>query len=424
MITLDHIELTRFFLSIVLLLFSALFFGSLFQKFKLPKVIGEIFGGFILGYGVLGYLMPDVFNWIFNAYHYQGKLISILSWFGLIFLMFISGFEIERAYSSDDKKTVLALLIGATIIPFIAGWVIPEYYDFTPFIGVKNNIFALKIIIALAVAVTSIPVISKIFIDLNIIHTRFAKIVIGTATIQDIVLWIAVSIATGIVINENINSINIVYTVIITLIFFLISLFLMPGILEFSLKTRFNLLIKSSIYGYGLFICFLFVVIASVLNVNIVFGALLAGVIIGKLPAEKFSSFKKSIKDISLGFFVPVYFAVVGLKLDVINHFNFNFFLFFLIFSSLFEIVGTFTAAKLNKKKFLSSLNFAIAMNTRGGPGIVLATIAYDLGIINQTFFGVLVLIAIITSLISGFWFKFVLNKGWSLLETEILYHN
>jgi Kef-type K+ transport system membrane component KefB len=108
---------------------------------------------------------------------------------------------------------------------------------------------------------------------------------------------------------------------------------------------------------------------------------------------------------------------VVGLKLDIINHFDLRFFIFFLLFTTLFESFGTFTAAKIINKDFLTSFNFSVAMNTRGGPGIVLATIAFDLGIINQTFFVVLVLIAIITSLLAGFWFRYVLNKNLPLMR-------
>ena len=73
--------------------------------------------------------------------------------------MFISGFEIERSFSKGDKKIIIALLLGSTLIPFAAGWLVPQFYDFTPFLGVKGNPLALKIIIAIAVAVTSIPVI-------------------------------------------------------------------------------------------------------------------------------------------------------------------------------------------------------------------------------------------------------------------------
>ena len=415
--SLSNLELTRFFFAIVLLLVSALWFGYVFKKFKLPKVIGEIVGGLVLGPTFLGFLAPSAYDWIFKASSEEGKLISIIYWVGLILLMFVSGFEIERSFTKGDKKIIVAILLGSTIIPFTAGWLAPGYYDFSPFLGVKGNMLALKIIIAIAVAVTSIPVISKIFIDLKIMNTRFARIVLATATIHDILLWVALAIATGLVSTSSISTSGIASTVLITFAFFGVAIFVMPRLIKYSNTLRYNLLIKSSVSGYTLFICFFFAAIASILDVNIVFGAFLAGVVVGMMPNEKFGKVKENIKEFSLSFFIPIYFAVVGLKLDLIHHFDIIFFLGFLLFATIFQTFGTLLATKLIKKDWLSSFNLAVAMNTRGGPGIVLATVAFDMGIINETFFVTLVMIAILTSLLAGYWFKLLLTKGWPLLK-------
>ncbi|MAU01602.1 MAG: sodium:proton exchanger [Anaerolineaceae bacterium] len=418
-ITLTEFELTRFFFAIVVLLVFAHSLGYLFHRYKLPRVIGEILGGLLLGPSVLGYFAPGIHNWLFNAYEGEGRLISIIYWFGLVLLMFISGFEMQKTFNRGDRKILAALVLGATVIPLIAGWFATSIYDFSPYIGVKNNMLALQIVIAVAVAVTSIPVISKIFIDLKIINTRFAKIVLTTATVQDVLLWIALAIATGLVSTVAVSVSGIISTTLITILFFGLTLFAMPQLIKLVNNLRYNLLIKSSVSGYVLFICFLFSAIASILNVNIVFGAFLAGIVIGLMPDKTFEKEKKHIKEISLAFFIPIYFAIVGLKIDLIHHFDLRFFLGFLLFSTLFETLGTLLAAKLIKIDNLSSFNFAVAMNTRGGPGIVLATIAFDLGIINQTFFVTLVLIAIITSLMAGYWFRYLLARGWPLLSAD-----
>lgn len=416
-ITLSNLELTRFFFAVVLLLVFSHFFGYAFHKYKLPKVIGEIFGGFLLGPTVLGHFFPQAHYWLFSAFAGEGKLISLIYWFGLILLMFVSGFEIQKRYSGEDKRIVGAVIFGATVIPFLAGWIAPYIYDFSGYLGPKNNMLALQIVIAVAVAVTSIPVISKIFIDLNILHSRFAKVVLAAATIQDIILWIALAIATGLVSAAAISFTGIASSVLITIAFFILTIAIMPKAVHFGNTLKYNLLIKSSAAGYVLFICFLFSALASILNVNIVFGAFLAGIVIGLMPNEKFEREKNHIKEIGLAFFIPVYFAIVGLKLDLIRHLDLGFLLWFLLFSSGFEISGTMIAAKIIKKDWLSSLNLGVAMNTRGGPGIVLATVVFDLGIINETFFVALVLAAIITSLIAGYWFRYVLSKGWELLK-------
>lgn len=167
--TLNNLELGRLFFAIVLLLVSAHTFGYLFQRLKLPRVIGEIFGGVLLGPTILGNFFPTAADWIFNAFQVEGKLISMISWFGLVLLMFISGFEVQKSFDRKDRRIIIATLLGSTTIPFLAGWLAPSFHDFSPYMGSKSNLLSLKIIVGITVAITSIPVISKIFIDLDII---------------------------------------------------------------------------------------------------------------------------------------------------------------------------------------------------------------------------------------------------------------
>ena len=268
-------------------------------------------------------------------------------------------------------------------------------------------------------AITSIPVISKIFIDLGILNTTFAKIVLATATLHDVVLWVALAIATGLVSASVISFSGIASTVLITIFFLGVSLLVMPQLVRVSSGMRYNFLMRSSATAFILFVCPLFSAAASILKVNIVFGALLAGMVIGVVPHEQFSKAKENIKEISLAFFVPIYFAIIGLRLDLVYHFDILFSLLYLLFATAIAVLGTLLAIKLAREDWLSSFNLAVAMNARGGPLIVLATVALELGIINQTFFATLVLTALITSLLAGSWFKYVISKGWPLLNGE-----
>ncbi len=76
-------------------------------------------------------------------------------------------------------------------------------------------------------------------------------------------------------------------------------------------------------------------------------------------------------------------------------------------------------AAKLAGFKNLDVVNLAITSNARGGPGIVLASVAFDAGIINSGFYTTLVITAIVTSQVAGVWLNYVLTKGWPLLSTD-----
>jgi len=415
-ISLSNLELTRFFIALVLLLLTAHLLGFLFYELKLPRVIGEILGGLLLGPTVLGYFSPETQNWVFGAFPSEGKLLSLISTFGLILLMLVSGFEIQRSFSREDRKIATAFLLGATLVPFIIGMLTPQLYNLSAYSGPNGNGISLAIIVGIGVSVTSIPVISKIFIDLRIINTRFAKIVLTIATIEDVIQFGALAVATGVG-GSSIVTFNLVATtVLVTAGFFALALLALPRLILYTYNSRLDILIKTHPSRYALFLCFSLVAVASLLNVNIVFGAFLAGLAAGTLPEQSFAKAKSQIKAISFATFTPVYFAVVGLKLDLIHQFDPAFFLGFLLFSTALKGLGALAVGKLVRQTWRSSVNFAVVLNARGGPGIVLATVAFDLGLISETFFVALVLVAIVTSLIAGYWLRYVKAKGGELL--------
>ena len=111
--------------------------------------------------------------------------------------------------------------------------------------------------------------------------------------------------------------------------------------------------------------------------------------------------------DFSFSFFVPVYFALVGIQLNLLHNFSLLRFVVFFALAFALEWIGTvlllLVATKLKRKVIW---NFGITMNARGGPGIVLATVAYNYGIINVEFFTVLILTTMLSSLIAGYWLR------------------
>lgn len=420
-ITLSNLELTRFFFALVLLLFAAHSTAVVLDRLlRVPRVIGEIMGGLLLGPTVLGYFSPGIHDWVFNAFEAEGKLLSLVSWFGLTLLMFVSGFEIERSFSEEDRNIAVGLLIGATAIPFLVGLLVASYlYDFSRYLGTNSTPVSMSILIGLALAVTSIPVISKIFIDLGVIDSRFAKIILATSTVEDVALLALLTIATGLAGPEIVSLSLIISTVLMTTAFLALVLLVMPRLVRSTMSSRLSVVITSWPIRFALFICFAFVAVASLLNINIVFGAFLAGVTVGALPKEIFGNARRHIRSMAMSFFVPIYFGIVGLKLDLARQFEPLFVLGFILFAASVTIVGALTVGKLMGRDWLSSLNLAIVTSAKGGPGIVIATVAFDLGLITETFFVALVLTAIVTSLIAGYWLRFVLSRGWTLLKAE-----
>jgi Kef-type K+ transport system membrane component KefB len=399
-------ELARFFLSLVLLLVGALGGGLVFERLKMPRVIGEIAGGIVLGPSVLGLISHDAHQWLFAGFPAQGALLSAFYWFGLVLLMFAAGFSMHGE-SGGSRRIVSALVIGALVVPFAFGYMGAPMLDEAR----MGDPFAFKLVMGIAVAVTSIPVISRIFLDLDLMSTRFARNVIGAATIQDLVLWTILAIATAMQHGGTPDSAGIGRVIAITLAFVLASLFFAPAAVRAIRRRLFGKFSEASLTGYAMLLCFVFVAAASFLDVNIVFAALVAGLVMARFPSRHLAPVKQRIADISIWFFVPIYFALVGARLDLAHQFDGLLTLFFIIVSTVIKVLSCTIAARAGGADWARCLDYGIAMNTRGGPGIVLASVAHAAGIIDERMFTALVLASILTSLGTGLWLRWRLAR-------------
>ncbi len=421
MFSIGGAELARFLFALTALMVAANLLGYIAERLTIPRVIGEVAGGLILGPTLMGYFYPDAFHWLFLGFPGENQLFGLMYKFGLIMLMFMSGLKFQAKFQKSDAKIGLWIIVMSTVIPFLAGWLSTYLFDPTQFLGTDGNITALKIVVAISIAVTSIPVISKIFFDLGIMHSRFAKVVVGIAGVHDVILWVALAVASTIATSKDpVNAWVLLKSIGITFSFLLVCLFIVPWILKRITSRRGNLLFRASFLGYFLFILFALSDIAGYLNVDIMFGALMAGIATKlTLPEHLFRRAENSLSEISFSFFIPVYFAIVGLELDLTKHFNFGFFALYLLFATVVQSLVVYFTCRFIKQDRLTSANFAAAMNARGGPGIVLSTVAYSIGIINQNFFGILVMLALITSWMAGGWLRYIIRKGYRLMPGD-----
>jgi K+:H+ antiporter len=418
---LSSLELSHFLISMGILLALAHLLGYLAERIGIPRVIGEVSAGLVLGPTLLGFFFPEAFTWLFDGFPQQDRMFGLMYQIGLILLMFCSGLKFHTKFKKGDGKFVSVIVLASTILPFAFGWLVTYLIDFQRFLGPANNDFAIKIVIAISIAVTSIPVISKIFNDLGIMHSRFAKLIIAIAGIHDILLWVALGIATSVAgQSEPVTVGSVLTSISITIAFFIVTILFLRILFKKLTIRKENFLFRASHIGYFLFIMFVVSAVAGYLNVETMFGALLAG--IGAklaLPSTLFKRLEQSVLHISFSWFIPLYFAIVGLKLDLAKHFEPLFFLQFLLLAMLAQSIIVYFACKWIRQDHLTSINFAMAMNARGGPGIVLSTVAFSAGIINQNFFGILVMLALVTSWFAGSWLRFVLKRGWRLMPGD-----
>jgi Kef-type K+ transport system membrane component KefB len=149
------------------------------------------------------------------------------------------------------------------------------------------------------------------------------------------------------------------------------------------------------------------------MEVNLIFAAFLAGFAVSR---KRLGQALETITRFSFALFIPLYFALVGYNLVFGKDFSWSMLLGFLSGACMMKLTSVALGARIAGFRGLDVLNLAVATNARGGPGIVLASVAYEVGIISPAFYTTLVLVAMLTSQFAGSWLEFVLRRGWPLL--------
>ncbi|HEV2135861.1 MAG TPA: cation:proton antiporter [Terracidiphilus sp.] len=406
--------LTSLLFVLLLLVGLAQILGWLFVKMRQPKVVGEILAGVVMGNAVLGHI--PAFAHLVAGVERQGQVLDFVYWMGLLLLMFLAGAETQQLFTREERREVGWLTVVGTGLPFVLGLVLAPWLIRPSLAGPNGNRISLTIILAVGVAVTSVPVVSKIFADLKILHTRFARLVLGVAVLEDIVLWLALAIATATAGKAALHPRAMSVHLMATVVFFLLGLTLLPRAVKRVNKAEFNVLAKHSPVGYTIAVLLAYCALAGAFDVSLVFAAFLAGFAVVHKKRRIFADALDAIGKVAFAFFVPIYFAIVGLKLDLIRGVSLGMMVLFIAGTCLVKVLSVSMAGRFAGFRGLDLINLAVTTNARGGPGIVLASVAFDAGIISSKFYTTLVVAAVVTSQMAGAWLEHVLRTGKPLL--------
>jgi K+:H+ antiporter len=417
-------------LALLLLVGGATLLGQLAVQLRQPRVVGEIMAGVLLGPSLLGLLAPGVATQIFGDGEKDPStvVLGFLYHLGLLLLMFVSGASVRNVLGKENRKPTAWILGLGMPLPFLVALALSPLLPLDAFMGEAGSRSAVVLVFAIAAAVTSIPVISKIFYDLGILHTRFASLMLGVAVLEDIVLWGVLALATAIAsatVASGAGGLAETVSVHIAINtgFVLVAMTVAPLVLRRLSRASWNVIATQSPLAWIVLILLGYVSLAAALDVTLAFAAFLAGFgVVGGMKSTEHLRFRaplEAIGHVSAAVFIPIYFAVVGYRLDFTKGFSPVMLIAFLLGSSLLVLLSKGLAARLAGFRGLDIVNLAITCNARGGPGIVLASVAFDAGIINATFFTTLVVTAVLTSQGCGVWLGHVLRKGWPLLAGE-----
>ena len=382
--------------------------GEICKIIKVPRVVGHLTAGVILG-------LPLLKNYLFTKESLN--LISLLADLGIILFFFFIGLGINlKGFRANLKESSLVSIFN-TIIPLSLGFII-SYYVF-------NLDFIASTVIGLCLAVSSQLISLDILDEFNILKTKIGQLIITSGAVDDVFELILISIILA-VINVS-NDYRGVFQVISNVSVFIVLLILLRLIILPYVFKLFEGRTTTSLFSGALIVAFLTAVLSDLLGLDIFIGALFAGVVIRhmlligkhKKPWEE-HSITHSIHIVAFGFLVPLFFVSVGLNtnLDLIfNNLNLSFA--FLLIALFGTVIGSVIGVRLSKGSFKEGLIVGFGVSPKGDTELILATLALSAGVFTQTIFSAIIFMAVLTTLFSPIIFRILIKKYSYLLNVR-----
>lgn len=386
-------------LALVTIIVVARTCGYLFNKIHQPAVMGEVIGGIILGPSLLGRFAPNLIMFLIPPTTLP--YLNIVAQIGIILYMFLVGLELDLKDLKKSAHTTFIISHSSILLPFILGSVLalfifkdmaPENVSFTNF----------ALFMGVSMSITAFPVLARILADKKMTKTSLGKLALTCAAIDDVTAWcllaLVVSSAQSTIANAFMTYVYM--AVYILAMFFIIRPILTKWVLRLSDARKFT----TDKVAFFLVAILVSALLTEVIGIHAIFGAFLLGVI---TPHDSFAALdlEHKLQDVVRILFLPAFFAYTGMKTQIglmESTQDWILVLIIIFIATLGKLGGTFISAKLLKHSWRDSFLLGILMNTRGLVELIVLNVGLDLGIISPRLFTMLVIMAVVTTFMTG----------------------
>jgi len=413
-------QLLIFWLQLLVLLLGARALGGLMRRWQQPAVIGELAAGVLLGPSVFGHLAPDLHHWLFPPEPVQRALLGGLAWVGVFLLLIVTGMETDPALIRRLGRATARVALGSLVLPVLAGVALGVGLP-SSFVGEGTERLVFALFMGTALGISALPVIAKILSDLDLMRRNIAQVLLAAAMADDIAGWILLGMVAGLAQSGSVDATRLFFTIaglgLFLTVAFTVGQRLVDALLRGVLVRRWGV--------SGSMTMVLLVALASgatthAIGLEAVFGAFIAGIVLGRSRYHDTEVFGQ-LDGITRSFFAPFFFATAGLRVDLgllRDPEVLGWGLVVLAAASASKAGGAYLGSRLAGLPQREGLALGIGLNARGAVEIVVATVGLSLGVLNDSSYALVVLMAIVTSMMAPPLLRIVL-RDWRGDEEE-----
>jgi Kef-type K+ transport system membrane component KefB len=400
-------------LQLIVMVGAARCMHTVFRRLGQPGVIGEIVAGLLLGPSLIGHFFPQASHALFGEH--ASVPVTIISQIGLILLMFQIGMDFEFAHlgTRRNRRATVAVTIVSVGMPLTVGTLLG--YLSAPALAPAIDPVRYSLFFGLGLAITAVPILGRILRQYGLTHTEVGVVAISAAAINDVVGWLLLSAVSAYAASTL--SPGHVFFQFAGLLGFTGVLWFVLRPLAARLVARFpvqagelnpNLMAIAICLVFGLGIC------TYQLGIFAIFGGFAGGVLFHR-HLQFVEAWRRQVGRFVLVFFLPVFFTYTGLRTNVLGlstATDWQWLAIVLAGAVLSKIVPVYLVGRFCGFNRNESSILGILMNTRALMELIVLNIGFDLGLIPQKVFTMLVIMAVITTLMAGPLLKRLLSNA------------
>jgi Kef-type K+ transport system membrane component KefB/nucleotide-binding universal stress UspA family protein len=390
-----------FIAQLVVLLSCGRLAGELMQRVGQPAVTGQIIAGVLLGPSVLGAIAPQLWHGLFPAIPQQQAMLDAVAQLGILLLLLVTGMETDLSVFRDARRPAVAVSVSGIIVPFLCGCLLGALLPGDMLPQPQRRLIT-TLFLGTALSVSSVKIVALVVRELGFLRRTVGQVIVAAAILDDTIGWIVLSVIFGLALRGALNFVGVAESVLGVALFLALSLTFGRRLVFRTLRWS-NDTLTSEMANITtiLVIMGLLALLTNALGVHFVLGAFVAGLLLGQSPMLT-RQLGAQLRGLIIGLFMPVFFTLVGLTIDVSALAQPQFLwltLGLIALASVGKFLGAFIGGRFGGLTAAESFAVGCGMNARGSTEVIVASIGLQLGALDVHWFTAIVAMAVVTTM-------------------------